>query len=136
MKDGPKQGPRCFRKRNLVWLICLIGLVVFGAFRYSVHRKLDRRIETLRSQGYPMSLLEMDSLYRDSDDRTLENAWPVYLEAFESFAKHDSDVYGPMGHELIAFASAADAREFMRDHRGRSILRFAAVSPELLRTLD
>ena len=47
-----------------------------------------------------------------------------------------SDVYGPMGRELIAFASTAQAEEFLRDHRGRQILRFEDVSPELLGTLD
>jgi nitrous oxide reductase accessory protein NosL len=47
-----------------------------------------------------------------------------------------SDVYGPMGRELIAFAAAEQAQEFMRDHRGREILRFEAVSPELLRSLE
>ena len=47
-----------------------------------------------------------------------------------------SDVYGPMGHELIAFSSTADAEEFMSDHHGRQILRFEAVTPELVRSLD
>lgn len=96
MTDGPKQGRRGFRKWNIFWLIVLIGLAAFGLSRYSVHRKLDRRVDVLRGQGYPMSLIELDTLYRESDDRELENAWPVYLEACESFTKHDSDVYGPI----------------------------------------
>jgi nitrous oxide reductase accessory protein NosL len=42
-----------------------------------------------------------------------------------------SDVYGPMGKELIPFARRADAEEFLRDHGGRKIVRFGEVAPEL-----
>lgn len=47
-----------------------------------------------------------------------------------------SEVLGPMGHELVPLATAEDAREFKADHQGARILRFDAVSPELLRDLD
>jgi nitrous oxide reductase accessory protein NosL len=42
-----------------------------------------------------------------------------------------SDVYGPMGKELIPFAKRADAEEFLRDHGGRKIVLFTEVAPEL-----
>jgi copper chaperone NosL len=42
-----------------------------------------------------------------------------------------SDVYGPMGKELIPFARRADAEEFLRDHVGRRIVGFDEVAPEL-----
>jgi copper chaperone NosL len=58
------------------------------------------------------------------------------IAAATAFFVAGSDVYGPMGRELVAFSSAENATEFMRDHRGRQILRFETVSPELLRTLD
>ncbi|NTV97124.1 MAG: nitrous oxide reductase accessory protein NosL [Thiobacillus sp.] len=47
-----------------------------------------------------------------------------------------SDVLGPMGHELVPFASRADAEEFMRDHGGRRMLAFREVDLGLLRRLD
>jgi len=58
------------------------------------------------------------------------------IAAAAAFFVAGSDVYGPMGRELIAFSSAETATQFMRDHRGREIVRFEAVSPALLRTLD
>ena len=58
------------------------------------------------------------------------------IDAAAAFFVVGSDVYGPMGHELIAFARESDAAAFLQDHRGRQILRFEAVSPELLRSLD
>ena len=58
------------------------------------------------------------------------------IRARDAFFVVGSNVYGPMGRELIAFAAEEQAREFLRDHRGREILRFNAVTPELVRTLD
>jgi len=42
-----------------------------------------------------------------------------------------SDVYGPMGKELVPFARREDAEEFLRDHGGRKIVGFGEVAPEL-----
>jgi nitrous oxide reductase accessory protein NosL len=47
-----------------------------------------------------------------------------------------SDVLGPMGHELVPHEDEAEAKEFMTDHKGRRIFRFAEVTPELLDALD
>jgi len=58
------------------------------------------------------------------------------IEARTAFFVAGSDVYGPMGRELIAFSSSGQAEEFMRDHRGRQIVRFEGVSADFLPTLD
>jgi nitrous oxide reductase accessory protein NosL len=47
-----------------------------------------------------------------------------------------SDVLGPMGHELVPLADAAEAAEFVRDHRGKRVLRFGEVTRELTERLD
>lgn len=47
-----------------------------------------------------------------------------------------SNVYGPMGHELIPFGKEREAREFMQDHKGKRILRFHDVTPALLKALE
>jgi nitrous oxide reductase accessory protein NosL len=47
-----------------------------------------------------------------------------------------SDVYGPMGKELIPFAGEAEAREFLKDHKGRAILVFGEIGAGTLRELD
>jgi copper chaperone NosL len=47
-----------------------------------------------------------------------------------------SDVYGPMGRELIPLEMESDAREFMRDHKGIRIIRFSEATPEVIKTLD
>jgi nitrous oxide reductase accessory protein NosL len=47
-----------------------------------------------------------------------------------------SDVLGPMGHELVPHDSEADAREFLADHKGKRVLRFADVRASLPAALD
>ena len=59
------------------------------------------------------------------------------------FIQHDtafyvvgSDVFGPMGHELIPFDSQKNARIFFIYHNGLKILRFYQINPEMLDKLD
>jgi hypothetical protein len=41
-----------------------------------------------------------------------------------------------MGRELIPLEKEADAREFMKDHKGLSIIRFFEATMEVMKTLD
>ena len=47
-----------------------------------------------------------------------------------------SDIYGPMGKELIPFADKADAEQFMKDHQGKSVLNFQDVSTATLQDMN
>lgn len=44
-----------------------------------------------------------------------------------------SDVFGPMGKELIPFAKAKDAQGFLKDHKGKSVLTFRQINREVLK---
>jgi len=47
-----------------------------------------------------------------------------------------SDVFGPMGRELIPLETESGAKEFLKDHKGQRILKFSEVTLETIRTLD
>ncbi len=47
-----------------------------------------------------------------------------------------SDVFGPMGRELIPFENEAEAREFNSDHKGKGVYRFPQVSGALLKGME
>jgi copper chaperone NosL len=47
-----------------------------------------------------------------------------------------SDVFGPMGKELIPLAKESDAKEFMKDHKGQRILKFSEVTKEVMKSFD
>jgi nitrous oxide reductase accessory protein NosL len=58
------------------------------------------------------------------------------VDAREAWFVVGSDVLGPMGHELVPFARREEAEEFLRDHHGKRLVRFAEVNPSLLRALE
>lgn len=59
-----------------------------------------------------------------------------FISAFDALYVIGSDVYGPMGRELIALKSIAEAEEFLNDHQGKQILRFDEISLHLIDRLD
>lgn len=58
------------------------------------------------------------------------------IDAYQAFYVTGSDVYGPMGNELIPFLSKEAAQNFMNDHRGEKIISFDAITPKLVMALD
>jgi len=58
------------------------------------------------------------------------------IDARKAFFVIWSDVYGPMGHEPIPFEKKADAKEFLKEHKGRKILGFRNITPKLILSLD
>ena len=54
------------------------------------------------------------------------------IEARKALYVMGSDVMGPMGHELVPFATRADAEDFLKDHKGERILQFDEVTPEII----
>jgi nitrous oxide reductase accessory protein NosL len=47
-----------------------------------------------------------------------------------------SDVYGPMGKELVPFEKTADSIAFIKDHRGKKILHFGDITQATIRYLE
>jgi nitrous oxide reductase accessory protein NosL len=58
------------------------------------------------------------------------------VDARTAFYVVGSDVYGPMGRELVPFAKRGEAEEFQRDHHGTAILAFGEVTPAIVGELD
>jgi copper chaperone NosL len=60
----------------------------------------------------------------------------LWIDARKAWYVMGSDVYGPMGRELIPLEKEAGAREFMDDHKGKKIIRFPDVTMEVIKGLD
>ena len=58
------------------------------------------------------------------------------IPAKEAFYVTGSNVYGPMGNELIPFKSREEAANFMQDHQGEKIVRFDQITPKMVMALD
>jgi len=58
------------------------------------------------------------------------------IDAQKAFFVVGSDVLGPMGHELVPLASAEEAADFVKEHKGARVLRFDEVGAGLPSMLD
>jgi len=58
------------------------------------------------------------------------------VDGFTAFYIVGSDIYGPMGRELIPFEKKADAEEFLKDHKGRAVLEFQNITQDVVKGLD
>jgi nitrous oxide reductase accessory protein NosL len=58
------------------------------------------------------------------------------IDGLQAFYVIGSDVYGPMGKELVPCQDEAAAKEFKVDHKGAAILSFKDITPEMIKTLD
>lgn len=110
-----------------------VAEVVFKDGTYAVFdgpKDLFKFILNLKSYAPGKSKKEIDSVF-------VNDYYSVRpINGLKAFYVLGSDVLGPMGRELVPFEKDADAREFLKDHRGRKILRFDEISFEILKQLD
>jgi hypothetical protein len=74
------------RKIKITHILILLFVAVvfaFALFRLSVRIKFQNRIKAIRDAGYPVTLTEMNELYKIPEG--VENAADTYIEAFLSF---------------------------------------------------
>jgi len=69
--------------------------------------------------------------FRVTDFYTLEA-----IPARDAFYVLGSDVYGPMGNELIPFQTKDAAKNFSDDHKGQKIVLFSEITPQMVMALD
>ena len=73
----------------------------------------------------------------DVRDVTVNDYYGVKpIDAKEAYFVIGSDVFGPMGKELVPFGKKTEAEEFLRDHRGKKVLRFGEVNRAVLDGLE
>lgn len=58
------------------------------------------------------------------------------IDATKAFYVIGSDIYGPMGHELIPFETLEDAKTFKVDHHGKEVIEFNKITEMLVYELD
>lgn len=58
------------------------------------------------------------------------------IDAKKAFYVVGSDVFGPMGNELIPFLTKDAAQNFMSDHSGDQVIMFDDITPKLVMGLD
>src|SRR5512139_656501 len=54
------------------------------------------------------------------------------IDGLRAYYVAGSDIYGPMGRELIPLEKEEDAIGFMRDHKGKAILKFNTITHDTI----
>lgn len=110
-----------------------VSEVVFKDGSYSVFdgpKDLLKFILNLKSYAPGKEQKEIDAVF-------VNDYYAVRpIDGLKAFYVLGSDVFGPMGKELVPFASEAEAREFLKDHGARRVLRFNEITPAVLKELD
>jgi copper chaperone NosL len=99
--------------------------VIFDGAKDMFKYYLDiKKYNPSKSKGEVTALLVKD-YYSNTD-----------IDAMQAYFVIWSDVYGPMGHEPIPFEEEADAKNFLKEHKGKEILRFKDINENLIASLD
>jgi copper chaperone NosL len=100
------------------------------AHHFDGAKDMFKFLQALSKYAPGRSLSDIQSIavkdYYSLTHRDARNAWFVI----------GSDVMGPMGNELVPLATREDATDFLKDHRGKRILTFQQVTPEIIAQLD
>jgi len=59
-----------------------------------------------------------------------------HIDGRRAFYVLGSDVMGPMGKELVPFATEAGARDFLKDHRGQRVLTYQEISLTTMKGME
>ena len=107
--------------------------IIFKDGTYAVFdgtKDLFKYYLNLKKYNPSQRLEDVDSLYvKDYYNLTL-------IDGYKAHYVMGSDIYGPMGKELIPLEKESDAKEFLKDHKGKSILKFREITAEVLKDLD
>ena len=83
----------------------------------------------LKRHNPSKTLNDIDSIY------VIEYYNLTFIDGTQAYYVIGSDTYGPMGRELIPFKEKESAKEFLKDHKGKAILKFNEVTANTIKEL-
>ncbi len=107
-----------------------VGLIVVDDKKYYFDGAKDMMKYYIFDADFPYDRSKISSI-KVTDFYTLEG-----IPAKKAFYVIGSDVYGPMGNELIPFKTRKAAKNFLEDHRGSEIVLFDEITPKMVMALD
>jgi len=115
---------------------------VCGMFVYKYPSWVSMIEDEHKNKYYFDGVKDMMKFYFERDDKknlklyAKEYYTKEIFEIHKAFFVIGSDVYGPMGDELIPFKTKKDAKSFLLDHRGKEIKTFNQLDEDFVWSLD
>jgi copper chaperone NosL len=110
-----------------------IGQILFKDGSYAVFdgaKDLFKYYSDMKKYGQGRKAADIDSIL------VIDYYRIAHVDGYRAYYVIGSDVYGPMGRELIPFEKKEDALEFMKDHKGQRVLTFKEITPEIMKGID
>jgi copper chaperone NosL len=88
---------------------------------------------------YYLNMSNYDSRHKAADIEAIyvNDYYSLTLvNGMKAYYVQGSDVFGPMGRELIPFEKEREAKEFMKDHKGKTLLKFQEITGQIIKGLD
>ncbi len=113
---------------------------VCGMFVYKYPKWVAMARDTQGNELYYDGVKDMLKYYFNHHDNLKLYAQDYYskkiIELHNAWLVLGSDVYGPMGEEIIPFAKKKDAQSFLFDHHGKKIVRLQQLDKESVEAID
>ncbi|MEA1955915.1 MAG: nitrous oxide reductase accessory protein NosL [Campylobacterota bacterium] len=102
------------------------------------HYSFDGVKDMMKFYFDPMEWGKYEKAKRDSISKMLVTDYysQKAIDARDAFYVIGSDIYGPMGDELIPFINEEDAKTFHKDHYAKKILKFSEITAQEVYKLD
>jgi hypothetical protein len=138
MSEQPQQIPakrRRWPRRILVVILVLAAL--YAAYRYTLHRMVEAKVDEIRKQGYPVTLAELDKWYPqpppgENAADALTNAFALYVIDWKTLNKQPLGIPSkPLpGDQPLSDEVRQTLRNYVTDHqRVLGLLHQAVVKP-------
>jgi nitrous oxide reductase accessory protein NosL len=110
----------------------MMAEIIFRDGTYAVFdgcKDMFRYYLNMKKYNPSKSIKDIDSIY------VHEYYSLTFIDGRKAYYVVGSEIYGPMGRELIPFLKEEDASAFTKDHKGK-ILRFGNVTEAVVKTLS
>ncbi|QFR49517.1 hypothetical protein FJR48_07135 [Sulfurimonas lithotrophica] len=135
LKDGEKC-PVCgmFTYKYPKWA----AQIFYKHDRHEHHYSFDGVKDMMKFYFDPMKWGDYKTSTKESISKILVTDYysQKAIDAKEAYYVIGSDVYGPMGDELIPFKKLEDAEVFSMDHKGKKIVQFRDIKEKEVYELD
>jgi hypothetical protein len=111
-------------------VVALVLIALYAAYRYTLHRIVQARLDEIRKQGYPVTLAELDKWYPQVPPG--ENAADVYLEAFKHFAPNQK---GDTNLPVVGYAKLPPRGAAMNESMKQAVSEYLARNEPALMLL-
>jgi hypothetical protein len=116
---------------RIVVVVLFVLVSTYAAYRYTLHRMVEAKLDEIRKQGYPVTPAELDKWYPQPPPA--ENAATTYIEAFSKMQRPSKEMDKSL--PIKGLSRLPECGMPMPDEMKNAITGYLAMNEEALRLL-